>query len=148
MPKNRPRPPDQRTRSRDLLSRAETVATVTSVERNAEPVPRRLRGERVDAPTADMLSPPKTDWVKVGVWVATVTFVFGVVVTGVWNFADTVNSVRNLGDDVRDLKRRTDDLLRASLDVAARIASIERRPHELPLAVPPPTKAPSSPASK
>ena len=106
-------------------------------------MPRRIQGERVEAPTAELLGTAKTDWGKVGVWLAVGTFVFGVIVTVIWNYADTVNSIRNLGEDVKELKRKTDELLRSSLDAGARLSSIERHAKDEAAIVAPPA-SPSS----
>jgi hypothetical protein len=107
-------------------------------------MPRQTRGERVEVPTAELLGTTKTDWGKVGVWLAVGTFVFGVIVTIIWNYADAVNSIRNLGDDVKELKRKTDELLRSSLDAGARLSSLERRAKDEAVVVVPPASAPSA----
>lgn len=132
MQKSKSRVPPSGGKSRDLLTRADTAATATSVESQVDPIPRRQRGERVAAPTAELLGSDITDWGKVGTWVAIGAFAFGVVVTVIWNYADMVNSIRNLNDDVKDLKRKTDDLFRSSVDATARISSIERRTKDEP----------------
>jgi hypothetical protein len=94
-----------------------------------------------------MLGTSKTDWGKVGVWVAVGTFAFGALVAVIWNYADTVNSVKNISNDVIDLKRKTDELLRSSLDAAARLSSLERRQAETSRTLPPPSPSASSAAS-
>ena len=127
MPRGKPRTP-QPQRSPNLLNRADTTETATSFEQPTEPIPQRQRGERVDAPTAEMRGPAPTDWSKVGVWVAVGTFSVGLLITVIWNYADTVNSIKNLGSDVSELKKKTDDLFKSSVETSTRLSNIERRP--------------------
>ena len=127
MAKGKPRIPPPRQKSRQLLDNAETAATATSFEQPPEPISRRQRSERVDTPTAEMRGAPPTDWSKVGVWVAVATFSIGLIITVVWNYADTVNSIKNLTSDVGDLKKRADDLFKSSVDTSARLLNLERR---------------------
>jgi hypothetical protein len=127
MARGKPRIPPPRQKSRELLNSAETAATATSFEQPPEPISRRKRGERVDTPTAEMRGAPPTDWSKVGVWVAIATFSIGLLITVVWNYADTMNSIKNLTSDVGDLKKRADDLFRSAVDTSARLSNLERR---------------------
>lgn len=127
MAKSKHRIPQPQQKSRELLNRADTAATATSVDQPSDPIPRRQRGERVAVPTAEMLGPPPTDWGKVGVWVAVGTFATTILITVIWNYADTVNTIKNLNSDVGDLKRRTDDLFKSSVDASTRITNLERR---------------------
>ena len=140
MARGKPRtpPPPSPQKSRELLNRADTAATTTSFEQPPEAIPRRQRGERVDAPTAEMRGPAPTDWGKVSVWVAVGIFAISLLITIIWNYADTVNSIKNLSSDVGDLKRRADDLFKSSVDTGARLSNLERRTqHEtLPKPVP------------
>ena len=127
MARGKPQTPPPPQKSRELLNRADTAATVTSFEQPAEPIPRRQRGERVDAPTAEMRGPTPTDWGKVGVWVTVGIFAIGLLITVIWNYADTVNSIKNLNSDVGDLKKRADDLFKSTVDAGARLSNLERR---------------------
>lgn len=146
MPRGKPKtPPPQRTRS--LLNQADTAETATSFEQAPEPIPKRQRGERVDAPTAEMRGPPPTDWGKVGVWVALGTFSIGLLITVIWNYADTVNSIKNLSSDVADLKKKADDLFKSSVDASARLTSLERRA-QIEAASSPPTRPSAASAPK
>lgn len=138
-------PPPQK--SRELLNRADTAATATSFDQPSEPIPRRQRGERVDAPTAEMRGPAPTDWGKIGVWVAVGIFTIGLLITVIWNYADTVNSIRNLNSDVGDLKKRADDLFKSSADAGARLSNLERRA-QLETLPKPVTHAPTASAPK
>lgn len=126
MPRGKRRIPAIGPKARDQLTRADTGETVTSVQQQDEPTAVRQRGEKVATPTRELLGTNKPDWGKIGVWVTFSTFVFGLVTAVIWSYADTVNSVRSLNDDVKDLKRKGDDLLRSSLDANARISAIER----------------------
>lgn len=127
MARGKLRTPPPQPKSREVLNRADTAATATSFEQPPEPIPRRQRGERVDAPTAEMRGPAPTDWGKAGVWVAVGTFAIGLLITVIWNYADTVNSIKNLNSDVGELKKRADDLFKSSVDAAARLSNLERR---------------------
>lgn len=136
MPRSKVRPPAPRRRANGDLSRADTSGTSSSAPQDASPIPLRERGERVDAPSPELLGTTKQDWSKVGVWVTVGVFLLGIFGTAVWNYADTVAAVRGLSDDVKDLKRKADDLLRSSVDASARISALERRPSDH--AIPPP----------
>lgn len=136
MARGKPRIPPPPQKSRELLNRADTAETATSFEQPTEPIPRRQRGERVDAPTAEMRGPVSTNWGKVGAWIAVGTFSITLLITVIWNYADTVNSIKNLNTDVGDLKKRADDLFKSSVDAAARLSSLERRSQLEPSQVP------------
>lgn len=144
MARGKPRIPPPQQRSRELLNRADTAATTTSFEQPSEPIPRRQPGERVDAPTAEMRGSPPTDWSKIGVWVAVATFCLSLLITVVWNYADMVNSIKNLNGDVGDLKRRADDLFKSSVDTSTRLSNLERSAQ---LDASPPIQASSESAS-
>ena len=126
MARGKPRIPAPQQKARALLNRAETAATATSFEQAPELIPRQQRGERVDAPTAEMRGMAPTDWGKGGVWVAVGTFSIGLLITVVWNYADTMNSIKNLSGDVGDLKRRADELFKSSVDASTRLSNLER----------------------
>ena len=147
MARGKPRIPTPQQKSRELLNRADTAATATSFEQPPEPIPRRQRGERVDAPTAEMRGAPPTDWGKVGVWVAVGIFAIGLLITVVWNYADTINSIKNLNGDVGDLKKRTDELFKSSVDASTRLSSLER-PAQAQASPLPATQFPSASAAK
>ena len=136
MPRGKPRtPPPQKSRS--LLNRADTAETATSFEQPSEPIPQRQRGERVDAPTAEMRGPAPINWGKVGVLVTVGTTFIGLLITGIWHYGETVNSVKSLGSDVAELKRKADDLFRTSVDSSARLSNLERRTHSEAAPLPP-----------
>lgn len=147
MARGKSRIPSQQQKSRELLNRVDTAATATSLEQLPEPISRRERGERVDAPTAEMRGPSPTDWGKVGVWVAVGTFSIGLLITVVWNYADTMNSIKNLNTDMGDLKRRADDLFKSSVETSTRVSNLERRA-QVGLSPVPATQAPSASAPK
>ena len=127
MARGKPRIPPPRQKSRELLNNADTAATATSFEPPPEPISRRQRGERVDTPTAEMRGAPPTDWSKVGVVVAVATFSISLLIAVVWNYADMVNSIKNLTSDVGDLNKRADDLFKSAVDTSARLSNLERR---------------------
>lgn len=101
---------------------------------------KRQRGEKVEAPSAELLPQAKQDWGKISVYVALAL----AAATAVYNFADLASVVRITADEVKEIKRRTDELLRSSIEASARIGSLERR--EAP-ALPPPASPPPGPLS-
>lgn len=147
MPKYKSRIPSPQQRSREFLHRADTGVTATYFEQPPEPIPKRQRGERVDAPTAEMRGPAPTDWGKVGVWVTIGIFLIGMLVTVVWNYADMVNTIKNISTDVDNLKRQADDLFKSSVDASMRLSNLESRA-QLEASPLPATNVPSSSAPK
>ncbi len=142
MGRNRPRPPSAQGGSRQGLSSLETAETSSaegpSVSDSAVPT-RRQRGERVEAPSKELLAAPKTDWGKIGVWVT-----LGLAGAGViWNFAYTTSVVNTLVEDVRDLKRKADDFLKFSSEAGARLNQLEQKPQASVQAVEPAASLPS-----
>jgi hypothetical protein len=79
----------------------------------------------------------KRDWGKIGVYVT----VGLAAAAAVYNYADLASLVRNTADDVKELKRKSDELLRSSLDASARIGVLERKD-----TTPPAPTAASAPA--
>ena len=84
------------------------------------------------------------DWGKIGVYLTVISLVVGVI----WNYADTSISVRNLGDDVKELKHQSENLLRVSLETSARVLILERQDAQPTLAALPstPMNLPPAPA--
>ncbi len=142
MPRGRQVPPAPKGRSKEQLFAAETSITSTDDAEERATRAKKQKGERVEAPSAELLSQVKRDWGKIGVFVT-----LGLAaVAGVYTFSDLSTLARNTADDVKDLKRKADDLLRSSLDAAARISALERRElsHPAPIAAsaPLPTRRP------
>lgn len=131
MSRGKPRPPMRRQDLRQPPTDADTSATA-SADASEEPgsTVKRVRGERVDAPSRELLGHPKTDWGKVGVWVTIGVAIASAIGAAMWNYADTAAAVRNLGEDIRDLKRKTDDLFKASVESSTRLTAIERKSEE------------------
>lgn len=141
MPRIRPFPPPPKGRPKEFLFNAETSETSTDEPEDNKRGGRRQRGEKVEAPSAELIPQAKQDWGKIGVYVA-----LGLAGIGaVYNYADLASLVRNTAVDVQEIKRRTDDLIRSSIDASARIAALERREAPAP---PSPANPPPSPASK
>jgi hypothetical protein len=140
MPRGKPLPPAQKGRSKEQLFNAETSVTSTDDIDEKKPRGRRQKGERVEAPSPELLPhSSKHDWGKIGVFVA-----IGLAVAGaIYSYADLESLARNTADDVKELKRKADELLRSSLDASARIGALERR-DSTPSAAPPA----STPTSK
>jgi len=127
MGRSRPRPPTSQSGARHGLASLETAETSSAegpnVTDSAVPT-RRQRGERVEAPSKELLAAPKTDWGKIGVWIT-----IGLAAAGaIWNFAYTTSIVNTLVEDVRDLKRKADDFLKFSSEAGARLNQLEQRP--------------------
>ena len=122
MPRNRQPPATTRGRSKEQLFTAETSDTSTD-----DPDARKSRGtnpkgERVEAPSAALLQQPNHDWGKIGVYVAVAL----AAITFIYSYADLMSLARNTSDDVKELKRKSDELLRSSLETSARIGVLER----------------------
>lgn len=142
MARGRPTPPAPKGRSKEYLFNAETAVTATddSVDRKLRG--KRQKGEKVEAPSAELVPQSKHDWGKIGVYVT-----LGLAAAaGIYNYADLSSLARNTADDVKDLKRRSDELLRSSIDASARIGVLERRDTPQPPAIA--TSSPSRPASR
>ena len=84
-----------------------------------------------------MRGPAPINWGKAGVLVTVAIFLIGSLITGIKDYADTVNSVKNLGSDVAELKKKADDLFRTSVDSSARLSNLERRAHSEAAPLPP-----------
>ena len=87
------------------------------------------------------------DWGKWAFWAAVVTFVLSIAGAAVWQFATTAESLRSIGDDVKDLKKRADEQLRSSIEAFARISSLERQ-ERAASPVPRPASSPESVPTK
>ena len=118
---------DQMTRQR--LANAETTETGASGNANSEDTPSilRLPGEKVSIPSSALLG-RGTDWTKIGVYVAIAAVALPAVFGGAWFFSDINTSVRGVVDEVKELKRKSDDLFRQTADSVARISALERLP--------------------
>lgn len=139
MPRGKPLPPAPKGRSKEQLFNAETSVTSTDDVDEKKPRGRRQKGERVEAPSAELLPHSRHDWGKIGVFVA-----IGLAAAGaIYSYADLASLARNTADDVKELKRKADELLRSSLDASARIGALERRD-----ATPSPAPPASAPAKQ
>lgn len=137
MPKGKQPPPRPKGRSREELFNAETSITSTDDPEDKKSPARRQKGERVEAPAAELMPQGKHDWSKTGVLVA-----LGLAAAGtIYSYADLVWLARNTAEDVKELELRADALLRSSLDASARITVLERREATAPL--PPSASAPA-----
>lgn len=140
MPRNRPPPP--KGRSRELLFNAETSVTSTDESDDRKPRSKRPKSEKVEAPSAELVARVNRDWGKVSVYI---TLALAAAAT-IYNYADLVSLARNTADDVKDLKRRSDDLIKSSIEASARLGVLERR-ETAPLQTPAPRSLPK-PASR
>lgn len=123
----RGRLPGQTTQDvRAQIAASETSLTSTADVGNLGPKlnPLPTPGQKVAVPSQAMMgsSEPLHDWGKYGVLLAG----FIAVVTVIWQFADTVFAVKSMGEDVKVLQRKSDELVHTSADVAARVSSLER----------------------
>lgn len=123
MPRNRPPPTTIRGRSKEQLFSAETDVTSTDDQEVRTSRSTKLKGERVEAPSADLFQQATYDWGKIGVYIAVAIAVIGVI----YSYADLVSLARNTSEDVKELKRKSDELLRSSIETSARIGVLERR---------------------
>lgn len=115
---------------------AETAVTSTDDSDDRKQRVKKQKGEKVEAPSAELLQPPKRDWGKVGVYVT-----LGLAAAAaIYNYADLAALAKSTADDVKELKRKSDDLLRSSIETSARIGALERKD-----SAPPPPPSASSP---
>ena len=124
MPRTRQIPPGSKGRSKELLFNAETAVTSTddSVDDRKQRV-KKQKGEKVEAPSPELLRQPTRDWGKIGVYVALAIAAIGLI----YNYADLAALTKNTAEDVKELKRKSEDLLRSSIETSARIGVLERR---------------------
>lgn len=127
MARGKPRPPTARAPSRTYLSNVETEETSRSGPEQDE-LPRANQiGEAVPIPSRELMGRRGPNWGKWGVWVAVVTFALSVAGAAVWQFATTAESLRSIGDDVKELKKQAAEQLRSSIEAFARLSSLERQ---------------------
>jgi len=115
--------------SRQRLANLETSETEAfgNPDSGATPTNLRLPGEKVATPSSDLMG-HSTDWGKIGVYVGIAAFILPAIFGGAWFFSDMNSSIRGVVDEVKDLKRKSDDLFRQSADSMARISVLERFP--------------------
>lgn len=113
--------------ARQRLANLETTQTEASSDADSGTTSGnfRLSGEKVPTPTSALMG-NHTDWGKIGVYVAIGIFCVPVIFSVAWFFSDLNSSVRGVVDEVKDLKRKTDDLFRQTTDSMARISALER----------------------
>jgi hypothetical protein len=92
---------------------------------------RRSKSEEVETLRPDLLRHNPVDWGKIGAYLAILTLVGGVMC----EFADVAISVRNLRDDVKELKRESENLVRTSVETSVRVTVLERGDTQQPLAM-------------
>ena len=134
-------PPGPKGRSKDLLFNAETSVTSTDESEYRKPRSKRQKGERVEAPSAELIPQPRHDWSKISVYVALAL----AAAAAIYNYADLASLVRSTAEEVKDLKRRSEELLRSSLEVTARLGVLERRDSAQATAT---ASSPAKPASR
>lgn len=81
------------------------------------------RRKEVETPSPALLGHSQVNWGKISAYLAIFAWVGG----AMWQFADVSISVRNLSDDVKDLKRESENLLRTSVETSFRVTVLERR---------------------
>lgn len=141
MPKSKARPPNPKIRSKEILFNAETSVTATDEPEEKKRTGRSQQGEKVEAPSAELQPHGARDWGKIGVILTLVLAGFG----AIYHYADVVSMVKNTAEELKDIRRRTEDLLRASIEASARIGALERREAA---AAPTPTLPPSAPTDR
>jgi hypothetical protein len=73
----------------------------------------------------------QVDWGKISAYLAMFTLVGG----AMWQFADVYISVRNLRDDIKELQRESENLLRISVETSVRVTVLERGDTQQPHAI-------------
>lgn len=123
MPKSRPRPPKPKPSPRDLVANVDTSTTETTPEAGSRDTIRRFRGESVEIPTAELFARRGPDWQKVGVYVAIAI----AAVAGLAHYLDMNATVKTIVEDVREVKRKLDDLFQRSIENSSRLGGLEQR---------------------
>lgn len=134
------RPPQRQSRSEGQLAAGETSETGVGVSSAREQD--KFSKEHVERPAQELLAPTGPDWSKWGVCLSAVLAGIGLM----WHYADISFNVKTMLEDVKDLKRKSEEMLKFSLDASGRISALERRDgaNVLPPAAQP---APSSTAA-
>lgn len=71
------------------------------------------------------------DWGKISAYLAMFTLLGG----AMWQFADVYITVRNLRDDIKELQRESENLLRISVETSVRVTVLERVDAQQPHAI-------------
>ena len=113
--------------SRQRLANLETTQTEASgdADSGATSANLRMSGEKVATPSSALMG-NTTDWGKTGVYVTVAVFCVPVIFSIAWFFSDMNSSVRGVVEEVKDLKRKSDDLFRQTTESMARISALER----------------------
>lgn len=119
---NKQNAPLTKSRTPEWLATAGTNNTNSMQSDQSGQPPTATQSQAVPIPNSDLFPNNPIKWDKIGVYVA-VLVVGG---TCLWNFADTYFSVKNLSDDVKDLKHKTDELTKSTIESATRLTSLER----------------------
>jgi hypothetical protein len=115
--------------SKEFLFNADTLGdTSSSGPDDRKQRGKKPKGERVEAPGFELQPPEKRDWGKIGVYLSGAIFSVGLI----YNYADLSSLVKSTAEDVKDLKKKSDELLRSSIEVSARMGVLERRDSALP----------------
>lgn len=102
---------------------AETAVTSTDDSDDRKQRVKKQKGEKVEAPGAELLPQAKHEWGKIGVYVA-----LGLAAgTAIYNYADLAALAKSTAEDVKELKRKSEDLLRSSIETSARVGALERK---------------------
>ena len=110
--------------SREFLFNADTLGdTSSSGPEDKKQRGKKPKGERVEAPGLELQPAEKPDWGKFSFYLAGAIFSVGLIS----NYADLSSLVKSTAEDVKDLKKKSDELLRSSIEVSARMGVMERR---------------------
>lgn len=71
------------------------------------------------------------DWGRISAYLAIFTLFGG----AIWQFSDVYISVRNLRDDIEELQRESESLLRNSVETSIRVTVLERGDAQQPHAI-------------
>lgn len=74
------------------------------------------------SPRLGLFGHSPVDWGKVSAYLAMFTLLGG----AMWQFADVCISVRNLRDDMKEQQRKSENLLRTSVETSVRVTALER----------------------
>jgi hypothetical protein len=129
MQKNKPRVPNPHQQYRQAILGQITAPTedLTGLGSDTANTGAKARGisEDVGPLNREMYSSPPSSipWDKLGVFLAAAIALIGFI----WYLASQDSAVKNLTDDTKDLKKRTDETVRSTIESSVRLNNVEQR---------------------
>lgn len=124
---SRKRIPHRQASPQAILAAAETSGTLQT--RNGDKKETPEGGDDLDAVDRAMYQGHQTKnipWDKYAFWLAAAVAVFGVAATSIYQFTDLAANVRSIDGDVKDLKRKSEDVQTKLNENGTKIQLLER----------------------